>query len=277
MSVEHHILPNDQPVVSLEARKAFELLTEREQLYAHYISRASIFGGLAVLLQTSPESPQIFRLMQRINRAQPLSELKEVVAPKAGLSEDDFTAYLVYNSGVLANMGNYKGFGDSKIVPNVTADKFEAFIKASKAYANDSATMDSIWNDVKERMYSITARQKQLGLGDKGVTKYFSDNCTLEDSDKINRFFKAKNIEGYINRAFKTVNDQGKTVYEIRNAGAVDKVLITEEFEDSVFNVTSGDYGKLMQWTNDNLELAKKYTANDDETNMVSEYIKSFR
>ena len=37
-------------------------------------------------------------------------------------------------------------------------------------------------------MYKLTDRQKQLGLGAKGVTKYFSDNCGQEDSDKINRF-----------------------------------------------------------------------------------------
>ncbi len=36
------------------------------------------------------------------------------------------------------------------------------------------------------------------------VTKHFS-NCTNEDSDKINRFFKENNIEGYINRVFKTI------------------------------------------------------------------------
>ena len=52
---------------------------------------------------------------------------------------------------------------------------------------------------------SLSEKEQTLGLGDKGVTKYFSSNCTKEDSDKINRFFKEKNIEGYINRVFKTV------------------------------------------------------------------------
>ena len=46
----------------------FQNLTEREQLYAHHLSRASFYGGLIVLLQTSPESPLIYRLIQVNNR-----------------------------------------------------------------------------------------------------------------------------------------------------------------------------------------------------------------
>ena len=38
-----YAITNDQPVVALDARTAFEKLTEREQLYAHYISRYILF------------------------------------------------------------------------------------------------------------------------------------------------------------------------------------------------------------------------------------------
>ncbi len=230
------VLPNDQPVVGLDAKSAFNGLSKREQLYAHYISRASFFGGLIVLVQTSPESPAIYRLMQRINTAQATDELK-AAAVKAGVSEEDFKAFLVYCSGVYANMGNYKGFGDSKIVPNLNADQFEAIVKGSAAYAADQDAVSSLWQAVKCPMYTLTERQKQLGLGDKGVTTYFSDNCDQADSDKINRYFKAKNIEGYINRAFKTVAANGKVTYEIRNAGVEPKVVSEEEFEDANFKV----------------------------------------
>ena len=47
----NYCFPISQPVVALDAKTAFQGLTEREQLYAHHLSRASFAGGLIVLLQ----------------------------------------------------------------------------------------------------------------------------------------------------------------------------------------------------------------------------------
>jgi dipeptidyl-peptidase-3 len=47
-------------------------------------------------------------------------------------------------------------------------------------------------------MYSLSEREKQLGLGEKGVTKYFSPNCNTSDSDIVNKYLKAKSIEGIL-------------------------------------------------------------------------------
>ncbi|TRY77858.1 hypothetical protein TCAL_11907 [Tigriopus californicus] len=248
-----YVLPNDQPVIMLDAIAAFQALSPREKLYAHYLSRASFFGGLIVLLQTSLESPQIFRLIQRIHLGQSTEELKAAVI-KAGLTEEDFQAFLVYGSGVYANMGNYKGFGDSKIIPNLPVESFETLIKASAAYKADTKTMDEIWSSIKEQMYSLTERQKQLGLGAKGVTKYFSDNCTTEDADKINRYLQSKKIEGYMNRAIKTEKD-GQVRYEIRHAGVAEKELSEEVFEGATF---------------------VGFASNSNEENMLDNYIKAF-
>ena len=45
-----YAITNDQPVVALDARTAFEKLTEREQLYAHYISRYVIRGAICLII-----------------------------------------------------------------------------------------------------------------------------------------------------------------------------------------------------------------------------------
>lgn len=103
-----YAITNDQTFVALDARTAFEKLTEHEQLYAHYLSRASFYGGLIVLLQTSPESPGIFRLIHRINLAQSLDDLKAACVGHNGITDEDFTSFIFYCAGLYSNMGNYK-------------------------------------------------------------------------------------------------------------------------------------------------------------------------
>ena len=147
----------------------------------------------------------------------------------------------VYCSGFLGNMGNYKGFGDSKFVPNLTVEALDTLVKASEAYKADHGVVGGLWEEVKGPMYSLNDQEKQLGLGKKGITKYFTPNCDLEDSELVNRFFKTKSLEGYINRVIKSV-EGGKTCYEIRNAGVADTVQIEEEFEGCKMKVTTGDY-----------------------------------
>ena len=71
------------------------------------------------------------------------------------------------------------------------------------------------------------------------------------------RFFKAMDMEGYNNRAFKTEDDQGKVRYEIRNAAVDARTVSTEEFEGATFEVTTGDYSGLLALVNTHLELAR--------------------
>merc|ERR1712029_1017689 len=267
--------PLNQPVVALDAETAFKGLSEREQLYAHHISRASFVGGLIVLLQTSVESPQIYRLIQAINSVQPVIELKEAAVAE-GVTMEDFQAFLVYCSGIFTNMGNYKGFGDFKFVPDLTPDLFFKIVQASRAYKENPDKITAIWESAKSEIFLLNDETKQLGLGKKGVTKYFSANCDKSDSDLVNSFFIANNLEGYINRVIKTIDGNGKAHYEIRNAGAEESVLSCSDYQGANFTVTTGDYNALMSLVNEELAKAERYAANDDERQMLQKYIESF-
>ncbi|XP_067008544.2 dipeptidyl peptidase 3 isoform X2 [Anabrus simplex] len=277
---KHFILPNDQPVVELECSSAFTDLNNNEKLYAHHLSEASWIGGLIVLIQTSSESPLIFILLRKVFSAQPIAELKKAAIEDGKLTNDDFQAFLVYASGIFTNMGNYKGFGDSKIIPNLSEDKFEKVLKLSEVYRREPKLLQELWSRCKESIFSLSEREKTLSFPDKGVTTYFSQNCKQEDAELINGFLKKHNMEAYNSRAFKTV-ENGTTMFEIRLASSETEddpniTLPVEEFEGCKFIVTRGDYSGLLKLVVDSLKKAKEYAANNNERNMLDQYIKSF-
>uniref|UniRef100_A0A8C1IUV1 Dipeptidyl peptidase 3 n=1 Tax=Cyprinus carpio TaxID=7962 RepID=A0A8C1IUV1_CYPCA len=273
-----YYLPNDIGISALDCREAFRLLSPKEQMYAHYLSRASWYGGLIVLIQTSPESANIYVLLQKMFRAQAPPQL-EAAATAAGLSAEEYQAFLVYAAGLYANMGNYKSFGDTKFIPNLP--KFKALVWESLAFKQSPGDMEALWGCCCESLYSLEDKQKQLGLGEKGISAYFSGNCCLEDAEFAQKFLDSKNLSAYNTRLFKTEVD-GKRCYEVRLASAKkgeypDEVCFGKhEFEDAVFFVKRGDYAFLMEKVCQNLEKAKDYAANDNQKRMLEEYIHSF-
>uniref|UniRef100_A0A8C1Q8Z6 Dipeptidyl peptidase 3 n=1 Tax=Cyprinus carpio TaxID=7962 RepID=A0A8C1Q8Z6_CYPCA len=266
-----YYLPNDIGISALDCREAFRLLSPKEQMYAHYLSRASWYGGLIVLIQTSPESANIYVLLQKMFRAQAPPQL-EAAATAAGLSAEEYQAFLVYAAGLYANMGNYKSFGDTKFIPNLP--KFKALVWESLAFKQSPGDMEALWGCCCESLYSLEDKQKQLGLGEKGISAYFSGNCCLEDAEFAQKFLDSKNLSAYNTRLFKTEVD-GKRCYEVRLASS-EVCFGKHEFEDAVFFVKRGDYAFLMEKVCQNLEKAKDYAANDNQKRMLEEYIHSF-
>lgn len=173
-----------------------------------------------------------------------------------------------------------EGMGDSKFVPNLEVDKYEVIIKASQAYKSQPDVIDRLWSKCKTPIFYLSDRTKSLGLADKGITTYFSDNCTQEDSDRVNEWLKTKKLEAYICRTFKTVID-GRNTYEVKLASVEQGessglTIPSEEYKGNTFMVTRGDYSRLLALVNSNLALAKKYAANENEVQMIDQYIKSF-
>uniref|UniRef100_A0A8D3BUB4 Dipeptidyl peptidase 3 n=1 Tax=Scophthalmus maximus TaxID=52904 RepID=A0A8D3BUB4_SCOMX len=223
-----YYLPNDIGVSALDCGKAFRLLSPQEKKYAHYLSRAAWYGGLAVLLQTSPESADIFVMLQRIFRKQTPSTLAQV-ATAAGLSSEEYQ------------------------------DKLEALVKASQAFEEQPAEMEALWNSCSCLLYSLEDKQKQLGLGDKGITTYFSGNCCLEDAELAQKFLDSK--------LFSTASDCAVD-------GECESCCGTFNFEGKEFTVKRGDYAPIMERVSYHLKQA--YAANENQRKMLEEYCRSF-
>uniref|UniRef100_A0A8C5CEF9 Dipeptidyl peptidase 3 n=1 Tax=Gadus morhua TaxID=8049 RepID=A0A8C5CEF9_GADMO len=279
-----YYLPNDIGVSALDCREAFSLLSPREQMYSHFLSRAAWYGGLAVLLQTSPESANIFVLLQKIFRKQPAAEL-EPVAMAAGLTSEEYQAFLVYAAGLYANMGNYKSFGDTKFIPNLPKDKLKALVFASQSFKEQPGEMEALWDSCSSALFSLEGKQKQLGLGSKGITTYFSGNCGLEDAELAQKFLDFQKLSAYNTRLFKTEKG-GKMSYEVRLASAVKSDCAIDgegetrcgsfSFEDQEFTVKRGDYAQIMERVCHYLEEAQAHAASENQTKMLEGYRRSF-
>uniref|UniRef100_A0A8C5CR07 Dipeptidyl peptidase 3 n=1 Tax=Gadus morhua TaxID=8049 RepID=A0A8C5CR07_GADMO len=271
-----YYLPNDIGVSALDCREAFSLLSPREQMYSHFLSRAAWYGGLAVLLQTSPESANIFVLLQKIFRKQPAAEL-EPVAMAAGLTSEEYQAFLVYAAGLYANMGNYKSFGDTKFIPNLPKVRVLLLLKTNLRQPGE---MEALWDSCSSALFSLEGKQKQLGLGSKGITTYFSGNCGLEDAELAQKFLDFQKLSAYNTRLFKTEKG-GKMSYEVRLASAVksgtgETRCGSFSFEDQEFTVKRGDYAQIMERVCHYLEEAQAHAASENQTKMLEGYRRSF-
>lgn len=278
-----YIFPLNTPFLMLECEDSFGLLSNEEKLYAHYLSKASWMGSLIISLQTSVESPLIFSMLLKIFMLQSVENLEETALLFCNFSEDEVLAFMLYVSGIFSSFGNYRGFGDTKFIPDLEKEKFARLLKASRYGDLFPQEMELFLSRCLELIYSLEDKKRQLGFPHAGTTTYLSKNFTPEDNKIVTDFLKKKNIEVYNSRLFKTIDESGKSCYEIRLASILNtddednkEFLISESINSHKFIVTRGDYSDLLKLVNVNLIRAKAHAANENEVRMIEKYIESF-
>lgn len=89
-------------------------------------------------------------------------------------------------------MGNYRGFGDSKFVPNVSKSKLQALVFAESLFEDKKERdfVELLWKECSEKLYTLSKEKLLLGFPPNGVTTYFSANMTEADAIVVKQFLK---------------------------------------------------------------------------------------
>ena len=186
-----YYVPKETPVVQLICKSAFDNLNEVEKKYATMVAGASWKAALICLFQTSPESPLIFSML-RLAFDFLSSEAEENfqrLRTTCEVEEEEFDKALAYISGFLGNLGNYKSFGDTKIIPECSDANFEKIIMKAAEMSNGVTTVADLWKKVKVPLYSLEPRLRSIGFGPtEGISTYYSSNCTKDDAGLCQKF-----------------------------------------------------------------------------------------
>lgn len=70
------------------------------------------------------------------------------------------------------------------------------------------------WFNLKERLYDLREGHTCLGFPPHGCTTYFSGNCGPLDSERVQKWLKKQNLEGYNTRCFKSEISNGQVLLE---------------------------------------------------------------
>ncbi|KAF2003272.1 dipeptidyl peptidase-like protein III [Amniculicola lignicola CBS 123094] len=275
-ALKQYLADSPPTIVPLGIKPHFEALTEKEKLYAHHISVASLAGTRIVLRQVSPEAEHIYDFIIAVHKHCSGDYTK--LAKQAGLSPVDLDAYLHYSAQFLGNLGNYKSFGDSKFVPRIPPRQL-------KALATVSPVVLKLHEKFKDSVYAdANVSRLHLGYPDAGhVSAYYPDSpdITKEEISGVSDFLEGKGLLPENTRIRKT-----KAAFEVLIASAIDNPSKDErDLPESEWTLDDGkkvklvygDYAKEMKTISDNMQKAKEYAASETQANMMEEYATSFR
>jgi dipeptidyl-peptidase-3 len=185
-------------------------------------------------VQTSPESPKLFALFQKLFTADGPEQLKAKAAA-AGTTEAEFGAFMQYVACFYGNMGNYLSFGDTKFVPRCPKATISSIIGCSSQPA-----LLAEWEAIAGSVYDLGADQKQMGLEGDGISTYYSPGISKAKIQLVQDFLASQNLgdQAYNTRLFQ----QSEHLLELAIASADLKPAATHEFEGQKIQVSHGDH-----------------------------------
>ncbi|KAE8376499.1 dipeptidyl peptidase [Aspergillus bertholletiae] len=283
--VKQHYLADSPPtVVRLEIKHHFDNLKDAKlRRYAHYISRAAFEGTRVTLRQVSPESEPIYDLILSLYRA--CDGNWNDLAKKTNVSDEHLRYFLEYSVQFLGNCGNYKGFGDSKFIPRLPVEAFQALASSTSetkiAFEKANTTGGGIYETEEQALM-------HLGYTDGGhMTTYYPDSpsITKDEVTAIGDLMEKKGLPLENTRLKKLPSGD----YELLIASGVtspparDRDLGEVSTWDLEGNLTGkklrlvfGDHIEEMAKIAHSIKQAGLNAANDNQKRMLDAYALSF-
>ncbi|KRX04493.1 hypothetical protein PPERSA_06046 [Pseudocohnilembus persalinus] len=183
----------------------FSQLNEKEKNYTYGLFKAAWEGAKICYFQKSYESPALFIILQLVFSAenQPLSQFKKRFLEKKIGNENQWNQIMAYCAGFFNNCGNYKSFGSTKFVPEVSEEIFTKFIQLSNNYQVHQKLIDFLWEDIKELVFQYKGILEKIDFPSKGQIGYYSQNITKEEIQKVDEFLKIMNLDPTTTRILK--------------------------------------------------------------------------
>ncbi|KAL9101708.1 MAG: hypothetical protein Q9163_003073 [Psora crenata] len=277
MDLTHFLADSPPSVVPLSIKTHFEALTAEQRLYAHHLSRAAFNGSRIVLRQVSPESETIYDLILALYQHCQGEWTK--LAERTNVLSEDLKSFLEYSAQFLGNLGNYKGFGDSKFIPRCPRETFVNLASENeKARILCEKCINSLYADEKNPALL------HLGFPDKGhMTAYYPDSpdITQSEIEEVDRLLGGKGLLPENTRIRKTREGNFEILIAsgISNPPASD--IDTEQSSwtlpnGKIASLVFGDHREEMAKIALHMKQAGKHAANPTQKSMMDEYAKSF-
>lgn len=246
--------------------------------------RASFFGTRIILRQVSPESEPIYDFILTLYHHCNGNWAK--LQKETGVNDDHLNDFLNYAAQFLGNIGNYKGYGDSKFVPRCPPRVLDAMAsvspEAKKLLEKSHTEGGGIYANVEKESLM------HLGFPNHGhMSAYYPDSpgITKKEIDFIGEFLAEKNILPENTRIRKSVDGNFEVLIAsaLRNppaegsdAGSESSWMLPAPLEAKKLELRFGDHIEEMAKVLFHMKKAGLHVANDTQKKMIGEYAKSF-
>ncbi len=241
-------------------------------------------GTRIILRQVSPESEHIYDFILTLYEYCQGDWAK--LQSDAGITEDQLTDFLNYAAQFLGNVGNYKGFGDSKFVPRCPLKVLDALAsscpKAKTLLQKSQVQGGGIYADAQKKALL------HLGFPDQGhMSGYYPDSpeITKQEIELVGEFLGEKKLlpENTRLRKLKDGNFEVLIASAIRNpppegsdAGPETTWTLTGQLQGKKLELKLGDHSEEMAKIALHINKAGLHAANDTQQKMMDEYAKAF-